>query len=114
MITPFRDGRVDIESYRRLIEHYIAEGAAGLFPLGTTGESPTLDEAEAQAIVTETITTVAGRLPVFVGIGGNATHKVVGTIQRWQPLGFDGIVSVCPYYSRPTQDGLVSALQSDV
>lgn len=106
LITPFRDGRVDIDSYRRLVEHYIGAGAAGLFPLGTTGESPTLDEAEAQAIITETISTAAGRVPVFVGIGGNATGKVVGTIKRWQELGFDGIVSVCPYYSRPTQDGL--------
>jgi 4-hydroxy-tetrahydrodipicolinate synthase len=106
LITPFKDGRVDAASYRRLIEYYIAAGVSGLFPLGTTGEAPTLDEKESDAIIAETVDAVAGRLPVFVGIGGNATHKVIKTIRRVERYGFPGIVSVCPYYNRPTQDGL--------
>jgi 4-hydroxy-tetrahydrodipicolinate synthase len=106
LVTPFRDGRVDLTSYRRLIEHYVAQGVSGLFPLGTTGEAPTLDEAEFDAIVAETVDAVADRVPVFVGIGGNATHKVIKTISRVAKYGFSGIVSVCPYYNRPTQDGM--------
>jgi 4-hydroxy-tetrahydrodipicolinate synthase len=106
LITPFKDGLIDFPSYRRLIEHAIAAGASGLFPLGTTGEAPTLDDAEIDAIMAETVDAVAGRVPVFVGIGGNATHKVIQTIKRAERFGFFGIVSVCPYYNRPAQDGL--------
>src|SRR3954465_13947468 len=106
LITPFKDGAIDLASYRRLIEHYIGCGVAGLFPLGTTGEAPTLDDAEADAVIAETVDAAAGRGPVFVGIGGNATHKVIRTIRRIERYEFDGIVSVCPYYNRPAQDGL--------
>jgi 4-hydroxy-tetrahydrodipicolinate synthase len=107
LVTPFKDGQVDLESYRRLIDHYLARGVTGLFPLGTTGEAPTLDEEETDAVVAATIETVADRLPVFVGIGGNATRKVIKTIDRLGRFAFPGIVSVCPYYNRPTQDGLL-------
>jgi 4-hydroxy-tetrahydrodipicolinate synthase len=106
IITPFRDGAVDLASYERLLEHYLARGVAGIFPLGTTGESPTLDEDEIDALVDRTVAVVAGRVPVFVGIGGNATAKVVKTVKRLERYGFEGIVSVCPYYNRPGQDGL--------
>lgn len=106
LVTPFEAGRVDFVSYRRLIEHYLGKGVSGLFPLGTTGESPTLDESEVDAVVEETVRVVAGRVPVFVGIGGNATHKVIKTIKRLERHDFPGIVSVCPYYNRPAQDGL--------
>jgi 4-hydroxy-tetrahydrodipicolinate synthase len=107
LITPFKDGQVDLESYRHLIEHYVACGVTGLFPLGTTGEAPTLDEEEADAVVATTVETVANRVPVFVGIGGNATRKVIRTIDRLRRFEFPGIVSVCPYYNRPAQDGLL-------
>ena len=75
-MTPFKDGAVDYTSYERLVAHYIAAGVDGLFPLGTTGELPTLDEAEIEALVERTLAVAAGRVPVFVGVGGNATHKV--------------------------------------
>jgi 4-hydroxy-tetrahydrodipicolinate synthase len=107
LITPFQDGKVDIASYRRLIGHYLDKGVSGLFPLGTTGESPTLDDDEVDAIIEETVATVRSRVPVFVGIGGNATHKVIKTIKRLERYDFHGIVSVCPYYNRPTQEGLL-------
>lgn len=106
LVTPFVDGKVDLASYRRLVERYIAEGVSGLFPLGTTGESPTLDDDEMDMIVAETVGVAAGRVPVFVGIGGNATSKVLKTLKRLERHAFAGIVSVCPYYNRPTQDGL--------
>lgn len=106
IITPFRDGAVDLASYERLLEHYLGRGVMGIFPLGTTGESPTLDEDEMEALVDRTVTVVAGRVPVFVGIGGNATAKVVKAVKRLERYRFEGIVSVCPYYNRPGQDGL--------
>jgi 4-hydroxy-tetrahydrodipicolinate synthase len=106
LVTPFRDGAFDRTSYRGLIEHYLGHGVSGFIPLGTTGESPTLDEAETDAVIAETVEAVAGRAPVFVGIGGNATAKVIKAIRRAERHAFEGILSVCPYYNRPAQDGL--------
>ncbi|HEV8584520.1 MAG TPA: 4-hydroxy-tetrahydrodipicolinate synthase [Methylomirabilota bacterium] len=105
-ITPFRDGAVDLASFERMLEHYLARGISGVFPLGTTGEGPTLDEDEMDALVERTVGVVAGRVPVFVGVGGNATHKVLRTLRRLERFRFEGIVSVCPYYNRPSQDGM--------
>ncbi len=106
VITPFLDGKVDLASYERLIEHYLAKGVTGIFPLGTTGESPTLDDDEMEAIVERTVSVVGDRVPVFVGVGGNATAKVLKSLKRLERYPFAGIVSVCPYYNRPGQDGL--------
>ena len=108
IVTPFKDGAVDFKSYERLIEHYLALGIDGLFPLGTTGESPTLDAAEIDELVERTVATVAGRVPVFIGVGGNATAKVEKELKRLDRHAFEGIVSVCPYYNRPSQDGLIA------
>ena len=107
LITPFKDGAVDFASYERLVARYVAQGVDALFPLGTTGESPTLDEAESEALIERTLA-VAGTVPVFVGVGGNATAKVMKTLKRLERLPFKGIVSVCPYYNRPSQDGLIA------
>jgi 4-hydroxy-tetrahydrodipicolinate synthase len=106
LITPFKDGAVDFASYERLIAHYRAIGVDAFFPLGTTGESPTLDDAESEALIERTLA-AAGDVPVYVGVGGNATAKVVKTLKRLERLPFRGIVSVCPYYNRPSQDGLI-------
>ena len=108
LITPFKDGAVDHASYQRLIDHYLALGVDALFPLGTTGESPALEDGEIERLIETTLTRAQGRAPVFVGVGGNATHKVVKMLERLQSLSFDGIVSVCPYYNRPGQDGLIA------
>ena len=107
LVTPFRDGAIDRTSYERLVSHYIACGVDGLLPLGTTGESPALDDGEVESLIEWTLAVAAGRVPVFVGIGGNATRKVERTLRRLHHLPFDGILSVCPYYNRPGQDGLV-------
>jgi 4-hydroxy-tetrahydrodipicolinate synthase len=106
IITPFYDGEVDLVSYEQLLEHYIGLGISGIFTLGTTGESPTLNDDESEAIVERTLAVVAGRAPVFVGIGGNATAMVLHRLRRLDRYDFPGIVSVCPYYNRPSQDGL--------
>ena len=106
IITPFVDGEVDLVSYEKLLTHYLDRGVSGIFPLGTTGESPTVDDDEMEAIVDCTVSVVANRVPVFVGIGGNATAKVVKTVKRLERYAFPGIVSVCPYYNRPGQDGM--------
>ena len=106
LVTPFKDGALDLPSYRRLIEHYVAMGVSGLFPLGTTGEAPTIDDDEVDTLVAETVATVAGRVPVFVGVGSNATAKTIKSLSRLRRFDFAGIVSVCPYYNRPTQDGM--------
>jgi len=108
LVTPFKDGAVDFSSYERLIDHYIARGVDGLFPLGTTGEQPALDDDEIDELVERTVAQVAGRVPVFVGVGGNATHKVEKALGRLERFAFEGIVSVCPYYNRPRQDGLIA------
>ena len=106
IVTPFHDGAVDFVSYEKLIEHYLAAGISGIFPLGTTGESPTLDDEESEALIECTLCTVAGRVPVFVGIGSNSTAKALKTVRRFELFDFAGIVSVCPYYNRPSQDGM--------
>ncbi|MBV8408217.1 MAG: 4-hydroxy-tetrahydrodipicolinate synthase [Alphaproteobacteria bacterium] len=108
IVTPFRDGAIDFRSYERLIDHYLTLGIDGLFPLGTTGESPTLEDAEIDELVERTVARVAGRVPVFVGVGGNATRKAEKALRRLERFAFQGIVSVCPYYNRPSQDGLLA------
>jgi len=111
LITPSKDGALDFASYERLVAHYVSLGVDALFPLGTTGESPTLDEAESEALVERTLA-LAGNVPVYVGVGGNATAKVVKALKRLERLPFKGIVSVCPYYNRPGQDGLIRHFQA--
>lgn len=106
LVTPFKNGKIDVVSLHRLIDHYIEKGVDGLFPLGTTGEAPTLDDDEFDAVVVETVAAVRERASILVGVGGNATHKVVKSLERLKAHAFDGIVSVCPYYNRPSQDGL--------
>ena len=106
IITPFRDGAVDLPSYDRVLRDGLAKGIAGVFPIGTTGESPTIDDDEMEAIVERTMMVVNRQVPIFVGVGGNATAKVLRTLKRLERYAIDGIVSVCPYYNRPSQDGM--------
>jgi 4-hydroxy-tetrahydrodipicolinate synthase len=106
IITPFKDGEIDYVGYERLVDHYVRAGVSGVIPLGTTGESPTIDEAETEALVERTVATVAGRVPILVGVGGNDTRKVVKAVKRLQKHAVQGILSVCPYYNRPSQDGM--------
>jgi 4-hydroxy-tetrahydrodipicolinate synthase len=106
VITPFLDGAVDLASYERILERALARGVRGILPLATTGEASALEEEEAETILERTLQVVGGRVPVYVGIGGNATAKVVRAVQRLERFDVQGILSVCPYYVRPSQDGL--------
>src|SRR3989475_8943551 len=85
IVTPFVDGAVDFAGYERLLEHYLGKGISGVFPVGTTGESPALDDDEIDALVERTVAVVAGRVPVFVGIGGEAAPQSLQTIKRVPP-----------------------------
>ena len=108
IITPFIDGEIDYAGYEKLIDHYLRAGVTGIIPLGTTGESPTIDEVEAETLVERTVAAVAGRVPVLVGVGANDTRKAVKAVKRLGRQSVQGILSVCPYYNRPSQDGLLA------
>lgn len=107
IVTPFlTDGSIDEASLRRLIEHQLAGGVDFLVACGTTGESVTMSEAEQERVVGITIEVVAGRVPVVAGAGGYNTHEVIARIHRYTAAGADAILSVTPYYNKPTQEGL--------
>ena len=106
IITPFYNDRIDYQSYEELINHYIAKGISGLIPLGTTGESPTIAEAEIERIIDKTLEITGKRVSVYVGLGGNYTDNVLKKIKMVEKYKIDGILSVCPYYNRPNQQGL--------
>ena len=82
VITPFVDGDIDFAGYERLVDHYVRAGVAGIIPLGTTGESPTIDEAETDALVESTVKAVGGRVPIVVGVGANDTRKAVKAVRH--------------------------------
>ncbi len=106
IITPFLNGEVDYKSLENLIDFYLKKNIAGIIPLGTTGESPTIEDYEFEKIVENVIRKVNGKIPVYVGIGGNYTDKVILKIKKVSKYNFDGILSVSPYYSRPSQAGI--------
>lgn len=107
LITPFKaDGSLDEKTLESLVNWQIQEGIHFLVPCGTTGESPTLKHGEHLAIVEITARTAAGRVPVLAGAGGNDTHKIIDLIAEISRLGVDGILSVSPYYNKPTQEGI--------
>lgn len=107
LITPFRrDESIDETALRRFIEFQIGGGVDFLVACGTTGESVTLTETEQARVVELTIETAAGRVPVVAGAGGYNTREVIEKIHRYEKLGADAILSVTPYYNKPTQEGL--------
>ncbi len=106
LVTPFRDGEVDFDTLKHLVEWHIEQGSKGLVPMGTTGESPTLSHAEHDAVVEAVVKAVAGRVPVIAGAGSNNTAESVRLAQHAEKVGADAILVVTPYYNRPTQAGL--------
>lgn len=106
VVTPFLDGRVDYESYETLVDTYCSRGIDGIIPLGTTGESPVLSEDESIEIIRRTVDVAGGRCPVFAGLSGNHTMSVVAKLEKYAATGIEGILSACPYYNRPGQEGL--------
>jgi 4-hydroxy-tetrahydrodipicolinate synthase len=106
LITPFRDGRIDEQAFRRIVEWQISEGTHGLVPAGTTGESPTLSHAEHKRIVELTVEIAGKRVPVIAGAGSNATSEAVDFTRHAAKVGADAVLIVTPYYNKPTQEGL--------
>lgn len=106
LVTPFRNGNVDEEAYRELIEWQIKEGIDGLVPCGTTGESATLSHAEHEAVIRICIEQANGRVPVIAGAGSNNTREAVGLARFAKQAGADAILLITPYYNKPSQEGL--------
>lgn len=107
LVTPFTsDGSVDHTSLRRLLDYQLSNGTDFLCVLGTTAETPTLTEQEKQDIIDIVRNKVQGRIPILLGMGGNNTAAVVRQVQTTDLRGIDGILSVCPYYNKPSQEGL--------
>jgi 4-hydroxy-tetrahydrodipicolinate synthase len=107
MITPFKtDGSLDERTLASFVEWQIQEGIHFLVPCGTTGESVTLTHEEYLCVVRVTVQVAGGRVPVVAGAGGNNTSKIVDLISELERLGVDGILSVSPYYNKPTQEGI--------
>lgn len=106
VVTPFINGEVDLESYGKIIKHYTSKQIAGIMPLATTGETPTLTDCEYEAVLNKTIECNVGNVPIYVGFGGNNTSKMTKDIKKFEKYNIKGILSVCPYYNRPDQRGI--------
>ena len=106
IITPFRHGTFDEQSYSALIEFQIANGTHGIVPCGTTGESATLSHAEHERVVALTVEIVNRRVPVIAGTGSNATDEAIAFTKHAKRIGADGALLITPYYNKPTQEGL--------
>jgi 4-hydroxy-tetrahydrodipicolinate synthase len=108
LITPFRNGALDIETLKKLVDWHVAEGSHGLVPVGTTGESPTLTHREHEIVIEEVVKAAAGRIPVIAGAGSNNTAEGIRLIQHAEAVGADAALVVTPYYNKPTQAGLIA------
>jgi 4-hydroxy-tetrahydrodipicolinate synthase len=106
LITPFKGGELDEKAFRDHVEWQIGEGTKGLVPVGTTGESPTLSHKEHKLVVEWCIDQARGRVPVIAGAGSNSTREAVELAKHAEQAGADAVLSVTPYYNKPTQDGL--------
>ncbi|MCR5813001.1 MAG: 4-hydroxy-tetrahydrodipicolinate synthase [Desulfovibrio sp.] len=106
LVTPFKNNKVDEQSYRALIDSQIAQGIHGLVPCGSTGESATLSHKEHEEVISICIDQVRGRVPVLAGSGSNNTSEAVALTQCAKKAGADGALLITPYYNKPTQEGL--------
>ena len=106
IVTPFKNGAVDYDAYKALIEAQIAGGVDGIVPMGTTGESPTVSTEEHLEIIRVCIETVAGRCQVIAGTGANCTAEAIELTKAAAAMGADGTLQVCPYYNKPNQEGV--------
>ena len=106
LITPFKNNKLDEESYIKLIHFHIENGTNGLVPAGTTGESPTLNHDEHQRVIDLCIRESKGKIPVIAGTGSNSTEEAISLTSHAEKAGADGALVVTPYYNKPTQEGL--------
>ena len=108
LVTPFNNGKVDIDALKKLVEWHVDQGSHGLVPVGTTGESPTLTHAEHDLVVQTVVQATAGRIPVIAGAGSNNTVETVRLVEAAKKAGADAALVVTPYYNNPTQAGLIA------
>ena len=108
LVTPFADGKLDLEALKSLVDWQIDEGSHGLVPVGTTGESPTLTHDEHDEVVATVVAQAAGRVPVIAGAGSNNTAETVRLVEAAKAAGADAALVVTPYYNKPTQRGLIA------
>ena len=108
LITPFKNGAVDLKGLKALVEWHIAEGSHGLVPVGTTGESPTLSHEEHEAVVSAVVEAAAGRIPIVAGAGSNNTAESLRFMHHAKDVGASAALVVTPYYNKPTQEGLIA------
>jgi len=106
LITPFKNDKLDDETYIKLIHFHINNGTNGLVPAGTTGESPTLSHNEHERVIELCVKESNGKLPVFAGTGSNSTEEAISLTRHAEKIGANGALVVTPYYNKPTQEGL--------
>lgn len=106
LLTPFKNGEVDVKSFQAFVEWQIAQGTQGVVPCGTTGESPTLSHEEHMRVVELCIEAAGGRVPVIAGTGSNSTAEAIAFTRHAREAGADAALIVTPYYNKPTQEGL--------
>ncbi|MGH1369670.1 MAG: 4-hydroxy-tetrahydrodipicolinate synthase [Maritimibacter sp.] len=108
LVTPFKDGAVDVDTLKRLVDWHVEQGSNGLVPVGTTGESPTLSHDEHESVVRTVVEAAAGRIKVIAGAGSNNTAEALHYMQFAKSVGADAGLVVTPYYNKPTQRGLIA------
>jgi 4-hydroxy-tetrahydrodipicolinate synthase len=108
LVTPLKNGAVDFETLKKLVDWHVSEGSNGLVPVGTTGESPTLSHDEHEAVVEAVVQAAAGRIPVVAGAGSNNTVESMRLMQHAHKVGAAAALVVTPYYNKPTQRGLIA------
>ena len=106
LVTPFKNNKLDEETYIKLIHFHIENGTNGLVPAGTTGESPTLSHQEHEKVIELCVQESKGKLPVFAGTGSNSTEEAISLTTHAEKIGANGALIVTPYYNKPTQEGL--------
>jgi 4-hydroxy-tetrahydrodipicolinate synthase len=106
LVTPFREGKLDLPALEKLIEEQISAGITGVVAVGTTGESPTLSHDEKEQVIRTTVEIAKGRCQVLAGTGSNSTAAAIEATERAEEMGVDGVLVVAPYYNKPSQEGL--------
>ena len=108
LVTPFKDGKLDLDALKRIVEWHVDQGSNGLVPVGTTGESPTLTHEEHEIVVREVVRAADGRIPVIAGAGSNNTAETIRFMRYAESVGADAALVVTPYYNKPTQAGMIA------
>uniref|UniRef100_UPI0035B01739 4-hydroxy-tetrahydrodipicolinate synthase n=1 Tax=Paenirhodobacter enshiensis TaxID=1105367 RepID=UPI0035B01739 len=108
LVTPFKNGELDLDTLKKLIDWHVEQGSDGVVPVGTTGESPTLSHEEHNRVIEEVVKASAGRLKVIAGAGSNSTAEGIDLIRHAEAAGADAALVVTPYYNKPTQRGMIA------